>query len=40
MGSPQELMGIEDGVFCGMVEGSGERGVIRGMIFGEKSTEM
>ncbi|KAL3451475.1 P-loop containing nucleoside triphosphate hydrolase protein [Aspergillus insuetus] len=38
MGAPRELMGIEDGVFCGMVEGSGERGVIRDMIFGEEST--
>ncbi|KAJ0419789.1 P-loop containing nucleoside triphosphate hydrolase protein [Aspergillus carlsbadensis] len=42
MGTPRELMelqGEEDGaggVFRGMVEGSGERAVIRGMIFGEE----
>ncbi|KAL3488208.1 P-loop containing nucleoside triphosphate hydrolase protein [Aspergillus germanicus] len=40
MGAPRELIGIEDGVFCGMVEGSGERGAIRDMISGEESTEM
>jgi ABC-type multidrug transport system fused ATPase/permease subunit len=40
IGSPRELMHIEDGVFCGMVEGSGERGVIREMIFGEESSRI
>ncbi|KAL5001056.1 P-loop containing nucleoside triphosphate hydrolase protein [Aspergillus recurvatus] len=32
MDSPGLLMGVEDGVFRGMVEGSGERGVVEGMI--------
>ncbi|KAL4747134.1 hypothetical protein BDW72DRAFT_197009 [Aspergillus terricola var. indicus] len=33
--SPRLLMGVEDGVFRGMVEGSGERNVVEGMILGE-----
>jgi ABC-type multidrug transport system fused ATPase/permease subunit len=40
MGAPRELMELQGegtGVFRGMVEGSGERGVIRDMIFGEES---
>ncbi|KAL2809098.1 P-loop containing nucleoside triphosphate hydrolase protein [Aspergillus granulosus] len=35
MDSPKELMGIEGGVFRGMVEGSGERQAIQEMIFGD-----
>ncbi|KAL3460120.1 P-loop containing nucleoside triphosphate hydrolase protein [Aspergillus heterothallicus] len=37
MDSPKTLMAIEDGVFRGMVEGSGERGTIRDIIFGEEA---
>ncbi|KAL2824451.1 hypothetical protein BJY01DRAFT_262988 [Aspergillus pseudoustus] len=35
-GSPRELMGISNGVFRNLVERSGERGVVEGMIFGDK----
>ncbi|KAL4783269.1 P-loop containing nucleoside triphosphate hydrolase protein [Aspergillus varians] len=34
MDTPGVLMGVEGGVFRGMVEGSGERGVIEAVIFG------
>ncbi|KAL2848407.1 P-loop containing nucleoside triphosphate hydrolase protein [Aspergillus pseudoustus] len=40
MDSPRELMGVEDGVFRGMVEGSGESGAIREMIFGQEVGEV
>jgi ABC-type Mn2+/Zn2+ transport system ATPase subunit len=33
-GGPRELMGIEGGVFRNLVERSGERGVVEGVIFG------
>ncbi|KAL4812717.1 P-loop containing nucleoside triphosphate hydrolase protein [Aspergillus spinulosporus] len=36
MDSPRLLMGVEDGVFRGMVEGSGERNVVEGMILGKE----
>ncbi|CBF71442.1 hypothetical protein AN6779.2 [Aspergillus nidulans FGSC A4] len=36
MDSPRLLMGIEDGVFHGMVEGSGERKIVEGMILGKE----
>ncbi|KAL4803103.1 P-loop containing nucleoside triphosphate hydrolase protein [Aspergillus unguis] len=36
VGSPRELMGVEDGVFRGLVEGSGEREVVEGVIFGRE----
>ncbi|RDW83603.1 putative ABC transporter [Aspergillus mulundensis] len=35
MGAPRDLMGIVDGVFRGMVMGSGERGVVEGVFFGD-----
>ncbi|KAJ9406729.1 hypothetical protein DTO045G8_5395 [Paecilomyces variotii] len=38
-GSPRELMEIEGGVFRSLVEDSGERRVLEGIIFGEQSTE-
>ncbi|KAL5338006.1 hypothetical protein BJX70DRAFT_399102 [Aspergillus crustosus] len=34
--SPRELMGVEGGVFRNLVERSGERGVVEGVIFGSK----
>ncbi|KAL4876553.1 P-loop containing nucleoside triphosphate hydrolase protein [Aspergillus karnatakaensis] len=34
--TPKSLMGVDNGVFKGMVEGSGERGVVEGVIFGER----
>lgn len=36
MDRPSALMGIEGGIFRGLVEGSGERAAIEGMIFGEQ----
>jgi ABC-type multidrug transport system fused ATPase/permease subunit len=36
-GTPRELMGREGGVFRSLVEESGERGTLEGIIFGEKS---
>lgn len=35
MDKPSELMGVEGGIFRGLVEGSGERAAIEGMIFRE-----
>ncbi|KAL4986721.1 P-loop containing nucleoside triphosphate hydrolase protein [Aspergillus falconensis] len=35
-GAPRELLGIEGGVFRGLVERSGERGVVEGIILGNK----
>lgn len=37
--SPKELMGIEDGIFKGMVASSGEEDVLREIILGEKADD-
>ncbi|KAL3478275.1 P-loop containing nucleoside triphosphate hydrolase protein [Aspergillus californicus] len=37
VGSPRELLGVEGGVFRNLVERSGERGVVEGMILGQDS---
>ncbi|KAI9931002.1 hypothetical protein MW887_010657 [Aspergillus wentii] len=36
-GSPQDLMAIEGGVFKNLVENSGERDIVEGMIMGDRS---